>query len=125
MAQSRDYKNYLRRCRYRRPEVKEKIQSYNKKWVAEHPDLVKEYNRKYREKNRTQIVQKIYYYNSRSCRDPVLGDVCKYNTLIARRRYHPDLYEGVVPKDCLIRDLVKGVDRAETQMYNEDTSPNK
>ena len=44
MAQSKDYKNYLRRCRYRRPDVKEKIQSYNKKWAEEHPELMKEYN---------------------------------------------------------------------------------
>jgi len=121
MAQSRDYKNYLRRCRYRRPEVKEKIQNYNKKWAEEHPDLVKEYNRRYREKNRTQIIQKINFYNARSCRDPVLGDVCKYNTLIARKRYHPDLYEGVIPKDCLIRDLVKGGDINETIKNNEDS----
>lgn len=120
MAKSREYKNYLRRCRYRRPEVKEKIQSYNKKWVEEHPDLIKEYAKRYREKNKTQIIQKTYYYNSRSCRDPVLGDVCKYNTLVARKTYHPDLYEGVVLKDCLIRNLITGVDKEETQKYNED-----
>lgn len=120
MAQSKDYKNYLRRCRYRRPEVKKKIQDYNKKWCAEHPDLIKEYGKRYRENNRSQIVQKINYYNSRSCRDPVLGDVCRYNTLIARKRYHPELYEGIVVKDCIIRDLIKGVDNAETIKYNED-----
>ena len=120
MAQSKDYKNYLRRCRYRRPEVRDKIYNYNKKWAEEHRDQMKEYHKRYREKNKTQLIQKIYYYNTRSCRDPVLGDVCKYNTLIARKRYHPDLYEGVIPKDCLIRDLVKGVDREETQKYNED-----
>ena len=119
MAQSKDYKNYLRRCRYRRPEVKEKICSYNKKWNAEHPEQVKEYYKRYRERNKTQLIQRINYYNSRSCRDPVLGDVCRYNTLISRKRYHPDLYEGVVPKDCLIRDLVKGIDLLEKQNYNE------
>ena len=119
MAQSKDYKNYLRRCRYRRPEVKAKISAYNKKWLDEHPDLKKEYSRRYRERNRTQIVQKINYYNQRSCRDPVLGDVCRYNTLIARKRYHPDLYEGVVPKDCLIRPNVKGLDLNETLAYND------
>ena len=119
MAQSKDYKNYLRRCRYRRPEVKAKISAYNKKWLDEHPDLKKEYSRRYRERNRTQIVQKINYYNQRSCRDPVLGDVCRYNTLIARKRYHPDLYEGVIPKDCLIRPNVKGLDLNETLAYND------
>ena len=119
MAQSRDYKNYLRRCRYRRPEVKAKISAYNKKWLDEHPDLKKEYSRRYRERNRSQIVQKINYYNQRSCKDPVLGDVCRYNTLIARKRYHPDLYEGVVPKDCLIRPNVKGLDLKETLSYND------
>ena len=119
MVQSRDYKNYLRRCRYRRPEVKAKISAYNKKWLDEHPDLKKEYSRRYRERNRTQIVQKINYYNQRSCRDPVLGDVCRYNTLIARKRYHPDLYEGVIPKDCIIRPNVKGLDLNETLAYND------
>lgn len=119
MAKSKDYRNYLRRCRYRRPDVKEKILSYNKEWRESHPDLMKEYQKRYREKNKTQLIQKINYYNARSCRDPVLGDVCKYNTLIARKRYHPDLYEGIVPKDCLIRDNIKGLDRAETIAYNE------
>lgn len=120
MAQSREYKNYLRRCRYRRPEVKEKISNYSKKWAAEHPEEMKEYRRRYREKNRTQLVQKIGFYNSRSCRDPVMGDVCRYNTLIARKRYHPDLYEGVVIKDCIIRDQIKGVDEQLKKEYNLD-----
>lgn len=120
MAQPRDYKNYLRRCRYRRPEVREKINDYNRKWAAEHPELMKEYQKRYRQKNRSQFIQKIAYYNARSCRDPIVGDVCKYNTLIARKRYHPDWYEGVVPKDCLIRNNIKGLDREETLKYNED-----
>lgn len=118
----REYKNFLRRCRYRRPEVKAKQKAYVEKYKETHPDYLekkRESDRRYYEANRTIRMQKIAYFNARSCRDPVAGDVCKYNTLVQRKRKHPDWYEGVVPRECLIKvPTIKGLDPEEMKKYN-------
>lgn len=122
MAQSREYKNYLRRCRRLRPDVKAKEKEYADRYRANHPDYVerhRESQKRYFENNRTIAQQKIIEYNSRSCRDPVAGDVCRYNTLVNRKRTHPDWYEGVVPKDCLVKvPTIKGMDEQLKKEYN-------
>lgn len=114
MAKSREYKNYLRRARRIRPEVRAKEKEYRDRWVANHPEYrehKKEVAKEYYKNNRSKVIQSISYYNSRSCRDPVAGDVCKYNTLIRRKINHPDLYEGIVIKDCLIKvPTIKNMD---------------
>lgn len=119
MSKSKDYKNFLRRCAYRRPEVREKVQGYNKKWRDKNPEKVKEGSRRYAETHKIEMKRYATNYNKKSCRDPVLGDVCSYNTLIHRKGYHPDLYEGVVPKDCIIRiPQIAGVDENGNTIYN-------
>ena len=122
MAQSRSYKNYLRRCRRQRPEVREKERQYVEKYIRTHPDYKekkRESDKKYYDNNKTQVMQKVAQYNARSCNDPVVGDVCRYNTLVHRIKYHPELYEGVIAKDCLIKvPVIKGVDSKLKEEYN-------
>lgn len=119
---SKEYKDYLRRCRARRPDVMQKNREYARRYREEHPDYREKHramDRDYYERNRTLKIQKIAYYNARSCRDPVAGDVCKYNTLIQRIRHHPDWYEGVKAKDCLIKvPTIKGLDEQLKSEYN-------
>lgn len=122
MAQSREYKNYLRRCRHHRPDVREKHNAYLRKYRAEHPEL-KEQRKKvaavYYENNRSRLVQAACCYNSKSCRDPVAGDVCRYNTLVHRKRNHPELYKDIVIKDCIIKvPTIKGMDEQLKREYN-------
>lgn len=117
MAKSKDYKNYLRRCRYRKPEVRNKIYEYNKKWFEEHKEQMVESRNRYIEEHKGEIIRRVANYNNRSCRDPILGDVCRYNTLIARKRYHPDLYEGVVVSKCLIKSNILGLDEKDKEKY--------
>ena len=120
--ENREYRNYLLKCRRMRPDVKEKAREYNEKYKKTHPDYMekhREADKKYYERNRTLKIQKIAYYNARSCKDPVVGDVCKYNTLIQRIRHHPDWYEGVKAKDCLIKvPTIKGLDEQLKSEYN-------
>lgn len=118
----REYRNYLLRCRRRRPDVRAKEKAYLENYKKTHADFYekkREADRKYYEKNRTLKIQKIAYFNSRSCNDPVVGDVCKYNTLVQRKMRHPDLYEGVIPKEHLIKvPRIKGLDEELKKEYN-------
>lgn len=120
--QSREYKNYLRRCRRQRPEVKEKEKIYIQRYRESHPDYAEKHraaDKKYYEKNRSARISSIANYNARSCRDPIAQDVCRYNTLIQRIRHHPDWYAGVNAKDCLIEiPRIKGLDDNLKAEYN-------
>lgn len=120
--QSREYRNYLMRCRSKRPEVKEKQREYLKRYKEEHPDFYekkRKADKAYYERNRSNRIALIGTYNARSCRDPVAGDVCRYNTLIQRMRSHPDWYEGVKAKECLIKvPTIKGLDDNLKAEYN-------
>ena len=105
-----------------RPEVKAKEKAYLEKYKAEHPDYLERKRateRRFYENHRSQRIAAINRYNSRSCRDPVVGDVCRYNTLIQRIRHHKDWYEGVVPIECLIKvPTIKGLDSKLKEEYN-------
>ena len=120
--QSREYRNYLIRCRRQRPDVKAKERAYFERYKAEHPDFrekKRESDKRLYEKHRTQRIATINRYNARSCRDPVVGDVCKYNTLVQRIRHHKDWYGDIKPIDCLIKvPTIKGLDDKLKEEYN-------
>ena len=122
MEDKMSYENYLRKCRQRRPEVRAKRKAYAEQYRKSHPDYYEKHrlaDRKYYENNKTQKIQKTTMFNAKSCRDPVAGDVCKYNTLIQRKMHHPDLYEGVVPRECIIKvPTIKGLDEELRKEYN-------
>lgn len=110
----KSHKKFSQKLYRRRPDVKEKNKIYHRKYRDEHRENVQEINRRFYENHRSERIQYTKFYNRRSCRDPVLGDVVTYNTLVSRKRYHPDLYEGVVLKDCLIEvPRIKGLDLLE------------
>lgn len=123
MAQSREYKNYLRRLRYKRPEVKAKHKEYMDRYIAKDPEGYaakrKAQKKDHYENNKSIYMQYACQYNSKSCKDPVVGDVCRYNTLVKRKRNHPDLYEGVSLQDCLNQiPQIRGVDEELKKEYN-------
>lgn len=117
-----DYQKYLNKCRRQRPDVKAKLKEYHERYKAAHPDFAekhRETDRRYYERNRSQRIRSVCYYNQRSCRDPIAGDVCKYNTLVHRKRNHPDWYENVSPKDCVIKvPTIRGLDEQLKEEYN-------
>ena len=122
MAQSKAYRAYLSRCRRQRPEVKAKEKEYRDRYRATHPDWNKnreQYDKTYYENNRTKKIRENTLFNNRSCHDPIAGDVCRYNTLVQRKRYHPDWYKDVRPGDCLIKvPTIKGMDEELRKEYN-------
>lgn len=106
-----------------RPDIREKQRQYSRAYNDKHRDKKRERDREYYERNRSQRISSISYYNKRSCRDPVLNDVVSYNTLIARRRYHPDLYKDKPsPKECLVRvPKIKGIEKYEAELKARET----
>lgn len=117
----KEYRNYLNRCRNQRPDVKAKNREYAKRYRETHPDYMEKHRKsdiEYYKRNRSVRASRIAYYNARSCRDPVVGDVCKYNTLIRRKLNHPDLYEGVNTRECIIKvPRIKGLDEELKKEY--------
>ena len=118
----KEYKNYLIRCRRRRPDVKEKEKAYLEKYRAEHPDWLerkRKADKTFYKNHRSDKIAKTNLYNSRPCRDPVAGDVCRYNTLMQRKRLHPEWYKDISPAACLV-DIpkIKGLDDNLKAEYN-------
>lgn len=110
----KSHKKFSQKLYRRRPDVKEKNKIYQRKYRDEHRENVQEINKRFYENHRSERIQYTKFYNRRSCKDPVLGDVITYNTLVSRKRYHPDLYEGVILKECLIEvPRIKGLDLLE------------
>lgn len=120
--QSKEYKKYLVKCRRQRPEVRAKEREYHERYKAAHPDYYerkREADKRFYENHRSERIATINRYNSRSCRDPVAGDVCRYNTLVQRIRHHPDWYGDIKPIDCLIQiPTIKGLDDKLKAEYN-------
>lgn len=118
----KSYRNYSRKVYRMRPEVREREREYARKYRESHADFKekhRESDKRYYEKNKFSRIQKVQMFNAKSCNDPVVGDVCKYNTLIHRMRNHKELYEGIKPKDCLIKvPTIKGVDEELKKEYN-------
>lgn len=109
--QKRSHIRYSQKVYNQKPDVKKKHNEMQKKFRREHPERAREIDSRHYYSNRSQRIAASTQENNKSCRDPVLNDVVRYNTLIARMRYHPELYEGVVPKDCIIRvPKIKGLD---------------
>lgn len=101
-----------------KPEVKKKMREYSKRYRENYPDRKKDTDKRYYETHKSQRIASINYYNKRPCRDPVLNDVVSYNSLVSRRRYHPDLYAGTPsPKECLIHiPKIKGIEKYEEEL---------
>ena len=118
---TRSYRNYINRMRRRDPAVRQKEKEYLDNYCKEHPEYVekkRECARRYYHRTRDVRIQIVNQYNCRSCKDPVVGDVCRYNTLIRRKSRHPDLYEGVTPAECLVKvPTIKGMDNELKKEY--------
>lgn len=116
---TREYQNYLRRLQNRKPETRKKLREYSRQYRETHREEKKKADKEYYERNRAERIAASTVVNKRSCKDPVVGDVCQYNTLIRRRLSHPDLYAGVVPRDCVVRPLIKGLDRETLELLED------
>lgn len=120
--EDKEYKKYLKKCRRRRPDVREKERQWLENYKKNHPDFHERQraaDKRYYEKNRTIKIQKAKMFNSQSCKDPIALDVCRYNTLLLRIKRHPDWYEGVNPRDCIVRvPKIKGLDDKLKAEYN-------
>lgn len=107
----KSYRAYSLKVYKQRPDVKKKTAAYLKKYREEHMEQYKEYQKKYYKNNRKRSMAQIKYYNDRPCRDPILGDTVKYNTLVSRKMKHPDLYGDLRVADCLIHiPRIKGIE---------------
>lgn len=107
----KSYKKYSAKVYSRRPDVRKKNRAYQRKYYEEHLEQYREYQKKSYAKHRFDKIKIIKQYNDRSCRDPVLGDTVKYNTLVRRKMQHPDLYGDLRVADCLIHvPKIKGAD---------------
>lgn len=107
----KEYKKFIHKAWMKRPDVKEKINAYAQKYRDENREQVRATNKRFYEGHKEQRIQLVKANNVRPCKDPVLGDTVKYNTLIARMRHHPEFYEGIKPKDCLVHiPKIKGLD---------------
>ena len=105
-----------------RPDVKEKRKLYAREYNNKHREEKRACERRFYERNKTQRIASINQYNRRPCRDPVLQDIVAYNTLINRRRNHPDIYAGTPsPRECLIHiPKIKGIEKYEAEMKEKD-----
>ena len=99
----KSYKAYSQKVYNRRPDVRKKKNEYLKKYREEHLEQFRGYQKKHYLANRFKQIKAIQQYNARSCKDPVMGDVIKYNTLVRRKMTHPDLYGDIRPADYLIK----------------------
>lgn len=43
-------------------------------------------------------------YNNQICYDPIEQNSCTLNTLNGRKRRHKELYENIIPTQCIIKD---------------------
>lgn len=108
--EKKSHRKYSKIVYNSRPEVKEKNRARSRKWRAENLEKAREVDKRFYENHKSQRIDAVKLNNKKPCKDPILGDTVAYNTLIARRRYHPELYEGVVPKDCIIHiPKIKGL----------------
>jgi hypothetical protein len=98
----KSYRAYTIKVYNQRPDVKKKHAEYTRKYRQQNPEKYRQYQKKHYENHRTEEVKRIKVYNERPCKDPVLGDTVKYNTLINRKKKHPDLYGDLRVADCLI-----------------------
>lgn len=109
--EKRAHQKYSMKVYNSRPENKKKNNERQKKFRKEHPEKAREIDRRHYYAHRSERITTMTLENNKPCRDPVLNDTVRYNTLIARMRYHPELYEGIRPRDCIIHiPKIKGLD---------------
>lgn len=116
------YRNYLLKCKRRDPAFRAKEKAYQDKYRKTHPEYAEKKKascRRYYERTRDIRIQMANQYNARSCKDPVAGDICRYNTLVRRKSRQPELYEGISPAECLVKvPTIKGLDEHLKKEYN-------
>jgi hypothetical protein len=109
--QKKSHLRYSQKVYNQKPENKKRNNERMKKFRRENPERAREIDRNFYYEHRSERIAATTRGNNKPCRDPVLNDTVRYNTLIARIRYHPELYEGVVPKDCIIHTpKIKGLE---------------
>ena len=108
---SKQYRNFILKAWRKRPDVKEKLLAYQRKYAAEHREQIRENDKKFYANHKAERIEAVKRNNVRMCKEPVVGDNVKYNTLIARIKRHKEFYVGVVPKDCIIHiPKIKGIE---------------
>lgn len=107
----KEYQKFIHKAWMKRPDVREKTNAYQRQYREKHREKVRETDKRFYENHKDYRIRLVKINNARPCKDPVLGDTVKYNTLVARMRYHPEFYEGIKPKDCLIHiPKIKGIE---------------
>lgn len=81
---------------------RERILAQQKKIRDANPDRIKTYAQRNYNKHKGTRISYATQRNRLPCRDPLTGDIIQYSTLLSRKRNHPELYSGIVMKDCLI-----------------------
>lgn len=105
------HRKFSRKLYNQKPEQKRKRREYQREYAKNNPSQIKETQKKFYKNHRSERLVSARNYLSKSCQDPVLGDVVSYNCLVQRIRNHKDLYGDIRPCDYLIHvPTIKGLD---------------
>lgn len=110
-AEKKLHNKYSVKIYNQRPDVKERNRKRALQWRHENIEKAREADSRFYKNHKSERISASALNNSRPCKDPILGDTVRYNTLVVRIRNHPELYGDISPKDYLIHiPKIKGLD---------------
>ena len=101
------HEKYLQYDKERYKNNRDKILKEKSEYRKNNPEKIKEIKAKSYIKNKDKILKKVKKYNSQLCYDPIKKDYPNLNTLRTRKGRHQELYENIIPIDCIIKPIQK------------------
>lgn len=120
LEEKKSHEKFSRKLYNQKPECKKKRRENQKRYREKYPERVKEINKKCYYKFRSERLANAKTFQKKPCLDPILKDTVTYNCLTLRIRNHPEIYEGIKVKDCLIHiPTIKGLNLLSDEQKKE------